>query len=200
MVKGVPVKTEKIERCMKQAFLDDKKYKRLWKTFCTNDRNLDGKMDRKDFFAWITENPSPFINKMFGLCDIDTDWEELTFEEWCTFVTVISILTEEELLKFLYFCYDKDKNGFLEMQEVEIMIEQLHERTIGGDLQIAMEQIVIPEEDDGRITWKFFLSIHREYPHLFFPIFKVLRTNSLLRSPCALWLSARGSRSPSPYN
>jgi hypothetical protein len=44
--------------------------------------------------------------------------QELTFEDWILFVTVISILKEEELLKFLYFCYDKDKNGFLEMQEV----------------------------------------------------------------------------------
>jgi hypothetical protein len=34
--------------------------------------------------------------------------------------------------------------------QVEIMVEQLHERTIGGDLQIAFDQIQVPEEDDGR--------------------------------------------------
>jgi hypothetical protein len=126
-------------------------------------------MQAEEFYTWLTEESSPFVDCMFSLCDLEANWETIEFPEWFYFVCIIAVLTEEEVLKLLFFWYDHDKNGFIERHELFNMTEQLH-GTVGGDLKNALE--VVKVDEDGRIGFKELILANKEFPHLLFPIFR----------------------------
>ena len=118
----------------------------------------------------IPSRLSPFIDCMFALCDLEANLKNITFEDWFYFTCIIAVLTEEEVLKLLFFWYDTDKNGFIERHELFSLTEQLHGR-VAGDLKSALD--VVKVDEDGRITFQYLKIANDEFPHLLFPIFRV---------------------------
>jgi hypothetical protein len=114
---------------------------------------------------------------IFELCDLEGDWKEMNINQFVMFVVSASMFAEAEILKMIFYNYDRDGNGFVELEEMESMIENLHGVEGSGHAAgLGMEQNISmmharPREFVDKFTWPEFQSINVEFPHLFFPAF-----------------------------
>ena len=68
-----------------------------------------------------------------------------------------------------FFIFDKDKNGFIEMEELDYLIECLHQGGFQTSIAAVLEQI--DTDGDGRISMDEFVDINNQFPLLLFPAF-----------------------------
>eukprot|EP00939_MAST-03C_sp_MAST-3C-sp1_P003509 g3509.t1 len=74
----------------------------------------------------INEQPSIFGDHIFELVDVDGS-QGLDFSEFVTATMNFCMFGKDEVLKFCYYIFDKDRNGFIEEDELQDLVEVLHQ-------------------------------------------------------------------------
>jgi hypothetical protein len=99
-------------------------------------------------------------------------------------MTTFSLFEEEEVLKYVFYLFDSDKNGYLAGAELHNLIQTMHEmqhteegETVKGMGNNAKRSLTMFMEDElkvgieGAVNFKNFCLFNRKYPMTLAPIF-----------------------------
>lgn len=111
------------------------------------------------------------------------DFQELTFSEWLHAITTYCLFEEEDILKFCFFILDREKNGYIEKDEMRMLVNMLYNvdpvKGPTGNTKVAFDKLSV--QQDGKIEFWEFELFNQAFPSLFFPAFRLqVRRNTAL--------------------
>eukprot|EP00752_Nemacystus_decipiens_P006885 g6184.t3 len=108
------------------------------------------------------------------LCGI-RDFQELAFSEWLDAITTYCLFEEEDILRFCFFILDREKNGYIEKDEMRMLVNMLYNidpvKGPTGNTKVAFEKLSV--QQDGKIEFWEFELFNKAFPSLFFPAFRL---------------------------
>eukprot|EP00586_Coscinodiscus_wailesii_P000833 CAMPEP_0172488020 /NCGR_PEP_ID=MMETSP1066-20121228/17368_1 /TAXON_ID=671091 /ORGANISM="Coscinodiscus wailesii, Strain CCMP2513" /LENGTH=257 /DNA_ID=CAMNT_0013254993 /DNA_START=115 /DNA_END=885 /DNA_ORIENTATION=+ len=117
--------------------------------------------------------------------DDDDDTTMITFGEFFHAVTSFNLFEKQDIIKFCFHVFDKDKNGYVENAELDEMIAVLHDvhdkktnRALKGNRERAksiMTQEHVPSLHGGgkQIEYGELVRLTDQFPDLWYPAFRV---------------------------
>ena len=111
---SMPPPDEKTQAVIDNLHIDKKEIAQLWRRFTMYDKNQSGTIDVDEFYKMIHEHKNVFADSIFELIDIDESGG-LSFGEFVQAVATYCVFGMDDILKFCFYIFDKDKNGFIEM-------------------------------------------------------------------------------------
>ena len=166
---AIPVPDERMTQTMETFGLEKKQIVTLWKKFQHHDKDGSGTIDVEEFYAMMKEKKSVFGESIFELIDSDNDGV-LDFSEFVTATATYIMFGPDDVLRFCFFIFDKDKNGYIEEDELEALVLTLH-REANANVLKAMHQL--DTNSDGKIDFKEFRQLNGNFPQVLFPAYRM---------------------------
>ena len=124
-----------------------------------------------DFFNKILHvQRGMFGDAVFELVDTE-DNEKIEFGEFVQATCTYCMFEPPEVLKFCFYIFDKDKNGYIDQDELTMFIEQLHQEKLQGNL--ASTQQSLDYNQDGKFEFHEFKQMHKQFPQVLYPAFRL---------------------------
>lgn len=163
-----------VARTMRFAKINLKELKIFWKPFRKMDKNLSGTIDIAMFYKFLEEDRSIFGDAMFELNDCNNSGS-LEFSEFFQTVVTYCLFEQEEILRYCFYILDKDKNGYIEKDELLMMINILYnispDEKPKGNTRVAVDSLEF--NPDGKVDFAEFKAFHKQFPALFYPAFRL---------------------------
>lgn len=185
----LPVPDERMQETIDLLQLKDKHIKRLYKVFKKYDKDRSGTIDIDEFFKCIHEKHTTFGDAIFDLIDCD-DSGVLDFSEFVTACGTYCMFGPEEVLKFAFFVFDKDKNGFIEKAELDELTELLHQEGVTSNVKEALKKFDF--NGDGKIDFKEFQQLNKQFPMIMYPAFRLQKNMMFYTLGQKFWTDQRG--------
>ena len=166
---SVPVPDERVAKVIDDLDLKPKHLKRLWKLFCKYDDDRSGTIDTEEFYKMIEEEPSLFGDSIFELIDVSNNGL-LEFGEFVQALATFCMFGTDDILKFCFYIFDKDRNGFINSDELQDLVGLLHSYAT-SNVESVMNDI--SSMADQRITFKQFKALNHQYPFILYPAFRI---------------------------
>ena len=112
----IPVPDERMQKIIHLLKLEKKHIRILWKRFQKHDKDKSGTIDIMEFYTMISEERTVFGDSIFELIDIDNNGT-LDFSEFVQTLGTYCMFGRNDILKFCFYVFDKDKNGLLTYDE-----------------------------------------------------------------------------------
>jgi len=167
--------------------LSDRDLSKIKKGFDAIDEDESGTITQSEFFTCLELIDTPFTRQLcnsivFEIADSDQN-NSLTFDEFCLGVCIVCTLTRDQLLYFVFRCFDVDNSGALSQHEFVAMSLAINEAG-GGFFDGNFLQLIdkFDQNGDGQIDFGEFLLVDTFFPMAFFPVFRMqdqLRKNTL---------------------
>ena len=170
MGQKVPIPDDKMQKQIDMLKMEKKDLGRLWASFKSYDKDKSGAIDVDEFYKMLGEKRSLFGDSIFELIDIDNN-QQLDFSEFMTVVSTYCMFGREDVRKFCFYIFDKDKNGYIEADELAALIDLLHDNMLNGNAKTAMEKF--DKNGDGKIDFGEFTIMDAEFPMLLYPAFNL---------------------------
>lgn len=174
---GVVIPSDpRIDKQKARLTISDEEITVLFDVFTRYDKEGSGFISTADYFNQLLQiQPSLFTDAMFDL--IDSEYAgKITFGEFvdvtCTFACFESI----EMIKYCFFILDRDKVGEVDIKEVEHFIYLMWDHIVNSNLTIAVDFMRTLDAGDGRVNFKDILLLHKLYPSVFYPAFRIQDT------------------------
>eukprot|EP00924_Labyrinthula_sp_SR-Ha-C_P004414 maker-scaffold_89-snap-gene-0.9-mRNA-1 protein AED:0.16 eAED:0.16 QI:0/0/0/1/1/1/2/0/359 len=172
MGNSLPIPDDQLQEAMNRLQLTKPEISRVWKVFQKYDKDSSGSIDIKEFYLLIDEEKSVFGDAVFELVDVDHNGH-LEFGEFVLCITKYCLLGKQDVLKFCFNIFDKDKSGFIDQTELSELTHLLHGKDMKANVKVALEKIDEMIQDDGKIEFHEFEQIHAQFPMLLFPSFRI---------------------------
>jgi len=166
---SVPVPDERVAKVIDDLDLKPKHLKRLWKLFCSFDDDKSGTIDTAEFYKMIDEEPSLFGDSIFELIDVSNNGL-LEFGEFVQALATFCMFGTDDILKFCFYIFDKDRNGFINSDELQDLVGLLHSYAT-SNVESVMNDI--SSMADQRVTFKQFKALNHQYPFILYPAFRI---------------------------
>ena len=113
-----------------------------------------------------------FSDAVLDLLEIKEE-EQIDFGQFVLSMITYALFETVEILKFCFFMFDKDKNGFIHKDEFILFIEMIHSRDSSplANIVSTIEQLDV--DGDGKFTWAEFRHLHEVFPQVLFPCFRL---------------------------
>ena len=183
----MPVPDDRMQKVIDLLRLKKKHLKILYKKFKHHDKDKSGTIDINEFYKMIHETRSVFGDSVFELIDID-DNGTLDFSEFVQTLGTYCMFGSHDILKFCYYVFDKDKNGYIEQDELHALIDMLHGNHYNSNCKVALEKFDLNK--DGKIDYGEFQLLNTNYPQLLFPAFR-MQENMMIHSLGMKWWRSR---------
>ena len=170
MGQKVPIPDDKMQKQIDLLKMEKKDLGKLWASFKRYDKDKSGNIDIDEFYKMLGERRSLFGDSIFELIDID-DNNQLDFSEFMTVVSTYCMFGREDVRKFCFYIFDKDKNGYIEADELAALIDLLHDNMLNGNAKTAMEKF--DKNGDGKIDFGEFTTMDKEFPMLLYPAYEL---------------------------
>jgi len=169
---AVTLMDEKTKAIAKSLNLSQHHLKKMKMNFDEIDVDGSGNIDIEEMFEFLDEKRSPFTDAVFALVDMDPS-QSVDYEEFLRICCIYCIYTEEDILRFCFDCFDKDGSGTIDEAEYIVLCQTINAASppFGGNFQKALEQFDV--NDDGLIDFGEFTQLHRRYPMILFPAFRL---------------------------
>jgi len=164
--------------------LKPKHLRKLFRVFKACDKDRSGSMDTDEFYKLIHENPSIFGDSIFELIDVNNNGS-LDFGEFCEAVATYCMFGKEDILKFCFYIFDKDKNGFISPDELQDLVGLLHSYSLSNITQVMKE--LSGAKGDARISFSRFKAMNDAYPFVLFPAFRIQDTLQRISLGAKFW-------------
>ena len=111
---------------------------------------------------------------MFELLDINHAGT-ITFGEFIQCIVVMCLFEKDEVMKFCFYVFDKDKNGYVEKAELDTMLHVFHHVGAGeklkGNPKKARGTLKLP--DDAKVEFQEVEKIAEKFPSLWYPSLRI---------------------------
>mmetsp|Transcript_16683 Transcript_16683/g.25085 ORF Transcript_16683/g.25085 Transcript_16683/m.25085 type:complete len:275 (+) Transcript_16683:92-916(+) len=185
-----PVSDIRVDKCIKKLHLKTDEVNKLWLVFSAHDREGVGLISRKDFFDKIVEEDRTF----FGDAVVDfvepDSHDVLNFGEFMEVICIFSLFEKYDVLRFLFYLFDKKKSGYIDRDELKHFIISLHGGQVKSNAQMGLASIEEKKTSDGRFAFRELAVLHRQFPHLLYPVFR-LQTSMMRESFGESWWEKR---------
>ena len=165
-----PVPDERTQQTIDMLKMTAKDLGVMWEKFSKYDKDKSGTIDIDEFYKLIGEKRSLFADSIFELIDLDQN-NSLDFGEFIQTCGTFCMFGREDVRKFCYYIFDKDKNGYIEQDELTALIDLLHE----NDLEINCKSAIMKFDTngDGKIDFGEFTVMDVSYPMLLYPAYRL---------------------------
>ncbi len=183
----IPVPDDRLQKMIDMLRLNKKELARLWRVFQKYDKDNGGTIDIEEFYKLIEEDRTVFGDSLFELVDIDASGS-LDFSEFVQTVGTYCLFGQLDILKFCFFVFDKDKNGYIDSDELHALVEMLHGNNPTSNCKNALSQF--DTNSDGKIDFEEFQALNVKFPMLLFPSFR-MQENMMINTMGVKWWKAR---------
>jgi Ca2+-binding EF-hand superfamily protein len=171
MGNSVPVGDERIERMTELLNLSKSDIAGFWKVFQKFDREREGVISMDVFFSDICqEKRNLFGDAIFELIDTE-DTNTIEFGEFVQGVCTFAMFQVPDVLRFSFFIFDKDKNGYIDKDELELFVSTLHAGGVAGNIMHALHSLDF--NGDGKFDFMEFSAMHEKFPTVLYPAFRL---------------------------
>jgi sphingosine kinase/serine/threonine-protein phosphatase 2B regulatory subunit len=165
-----PPADDRIQRVVDALQLSKRNLAAMYRVFRRYDRDRSGTIDYEEFYKLIGEKQNVFGDSIFELVDLDNNGT-LDFGEFVEATTTYNMFGKEDVLKFCFYIFDKDKNGFIEDEELQDLVSILHGTGANANIIRALKEF--DHDKDNKITFKEFVEMNEVYPGVLFPAFRI---------------------------
>lgn len=159
---SVPNPDARTLQMMEQVGMEAHELRHFWRHFRRGDRKLRGVIDADTFFRIFNEKRTLFGDALFELIDVSGD---IDFGKYVKAVCTYCLFEPEEILKFCFFVFDRDKLGYVDKDDLALMLKILHGK-IDGNVRIALDAL-------GQVDFHEFHQVYRQFPALLYPAFRL---------------------------
>lgn len=144
-----------------------------WKIFKRWDFMKEGKITINDLIGNVLgEERNMFTDSILELLVIKEE-EKIDFGQFVLIIMTFALFETVEVLKFCFFIFDKDKNGFIHKDEFILFVEMIHSTGTGPVANIVNTVQQLDVDGDGKFTWNEFCALHKGFPQVLFPCFRL---------------------------
>lgn len=148
--------------------LTDNEIEKLFHLFHNFDLSNKGIVKRRQLFASLHIESSLFSNKLFKSFPCSVTGEMNFCHFVCSFWNLLSI-DASDLPTYIFYLYDHQKKGFLEFEDIKIMVETLQNKSYNSN--ISLKKLVASlTERSSEVHLSLFLNWSKSNLGLFSPI------------------------------
>ena len=178
-----PVPDERTQQTIDMLKMSAKDLGVMWEKFSKYDKDKSGTIDIDEFYKLIGEKRSLFADSIFELIDLDQN-NSLDFGEFIQTCGTFCMFGRPDIRKFCYYIFDKDKNGYIEQDELTALIDLLHENDLEINCKSALGKF--DTNGDGKIDFGEFTVMDISYPMLLYPAYR-LQESMMNKTLGAAW-------------
>ena len=175
----VPEANARMKRSMKTFLLTNSDIGKLWAAFNRVDTTRVGKVSLDDMFkGYELENWKLVGVSLMQLIDVELDDVDpvcIDFADFVSSICTFLCLEPPELLRFCMFCFDPEKNGYIEVDDLKALMNSLHgivaPGTVQGNEKKSWQVLEFPV--NGHIAYEDLVEIHNKVPMMLKPIFRI---------------------------
>jgi len=184
MGNSAPVADDRVQRAADMIKLNQSDVGGFWNVFRKCDYDRIGIIAIQDFFTKICqEKRNMFGNAIFELIDAE-DPEKLEFGEFLQGVVTYCCFDEKEILEFCFFIFDREKNGYIDQDELKFFVDTLHDDQQVANVRTAFQSIKF--QKDGKFDFPEFQKLNKDFPTVLYPAFR-LQQNMMLNIMGESW-------------
>ncbi len=161
---------ERTQQTIDMLKMDAKDLGKMWQRFSKYDKDKSGTIDIDEFYKMIGEKRSLFADSIFELIDLDQN-DTLDFGEFVQTCGTFCMFGRPDVRKFCYYIFDKDKNGYIEQDELTALIDLLHDNDLMINCGSALNKF--DTNGDGKIDFGEFTDMDKSYPMLLYPAYRL---------------------------
>jgi len=139
--------------------------------FMDLDSGMDGRIHIGTFLEeWLDMDRTPVTDALYTALVENTSGRTMSFNDFVLLVCVVSLMTELDLLRLIFGCFDSDSSGGLDEEETVrmlIMVQPNQQPLFGGNFRVALKEF--DANQDGKISFDEFITMHRRFPQLLYP-------------------------------
>ena len=176
-------KTTAVDRRTLDALnIEPKSIERLHEVFVQIDRDGSGEISLSEFFRFFSHkrrfpNKSKFSKRVFSIMDADGSGE-LSFVEFVVALWNFCTFTKPALLRFSFELYDDDDSGYLDPEEIRLILREVYGKHQYKSSKAAMQvlrdcEIMIEKQPGAGLNLQMFNEFCRHHPALLYPAFEL---------------------------
>lgn len=190
-----PEQKERLARVRTLAAMSKENVMKVFKAFRKLDIERSGNIPVDVLFQWLGVKKSLFFERTWELVDLDyatlTDTGVSWIDFFC-FVVTFCMFSEREILKFLFFLYDRSKSGVIEKTEIRQMVLSMNSENMSSTDEQALEAMDgMDTIKEGAIKFPDLVNLNKEFPHLLHPAFVLQNTIAMSTNGIVWWQKQR---------
>lgn len=162
-----PTADDRIQRAMQTFELTKHDMLVFWNIFKKHDVGKRGMISTTSFFDLIHEPRTLFGDALFDLIECVDD-DTIDFGEFVAAICTYCFFEIPEILKFCFFVFDRDKNGFVPHTEFRLLIDAMHNHAMNANVVFALDRL-----KEGKFYFDDFVNMHAKFPSVLFPAFRL---------------------------
>eukprot|EP00602_Paraphysomonas_sp_CaronLab_P009762 CAMPEP_0185026354 /NCGR_PEP_ID=MMETSP1103-20130426/10381_1 /TAXON_ID=36769 /ORGANISM="Paraphysomonas bandaiensis, Strain Caron Lab Isolate" /LENGTH=268 /DNA_ID=CAMNT_0027559907 /DNA_START=120 /DNA_END=926 /DNA_ORIENTATION=+ len=145
----------------------------MWLIFAAEDREGLGLISLNDFYAKIVKHQRNFFSDaMLEFIEADNH-NHISFGEFMEYICIFCLFEKYDMLRFLFYILDKKKTGTIDARELKSCLYSLHDGELKSNAVLGFAEIAKLPTVDGRIGFREVAILHRRYPHIMYPVFRL---------------------------
>lgn len=146
----------------------------LFQRFCRYDIEGAGYISKQDFFEKCLKIKRNMLgDALCELCDVRDSNEFLSFTDFVKIIATYSLFEPEDMLKFTFAIFDREKKGFIDKDEYKHFLCTLWEYKLTTNLRTALDYLEELDTGDGQYVFAEITKTYSKFPALFYPIFQL---------------------------
>lgn len=174
-----PDGNNRLKRLVKSFLLTNADINRLNKAFNQVDNTRTGKVTLAEVFkGYEIDNWLMIGEALTSLVDIELDEEDpecIDFVDFAAIILTFCCFEPPELLRLCMYCYDPEKNGYIEVEDLKAIMNNLHgiqaPDTVMGNEKGSWAKLQFPA--NGRIEFADMVEINGKAPLILKPVFRL---------------------------
>ena len=190
-VNVAPTSDDRIQRAMQTFGLTANDIVPFWKVWKRCDVSRQGMISTCTFYDKVVHEPRTlFGDALFDIIEC-VDPDTIDFGEFVAAICTYCFFEIPEILKFCFFVFDREKNGFVPQSEFRLLIDALHNHNMNANVIFALDNLKYKKH--GKFYFREFVEMHKRFPSILFPAFQ-LQNAMMTAGGGERWWSTRKNR------
>jgi hypothetical protein len=146
-------------------------YRKFLRIDSQDEMGRTGDIEVSEFYEWISLDRTLLSDGGFEVVNVSLK-NTIDFGDFLHMICNFCIMSDEEILKFTFRCFDKENapHGFMVREKFEEMVHNFHKDSIGyhnamNALELAVDKQLL------FLNWDRVQQIHKMFPLLLFPAY-----------------------------